>query len=216
MSEKKKDSGIIFMILAAIIIIAVLIGVPAYNKIKANAIIEENKYNGFDFVRLEQGNLTTWKTVVDSQGELYELQFYHHPQELLNISIDPTIATQIINVRSRPQRVYFTLPDSQDGSTLVVAAVEMSKILGYQLDLFNIDVKSAMQGNPANNIQDVSVVDCVQATENATVISFHQGSFNVVVRDEENPYCIRFGYKTPRDAIKVADRLAYELLEIMP
>lgn len=201
--------GALFVAAVAVVVLVVLVGVPLWNQHVSEERLEETRYNGFDFYEARQGNRTLWKTELTVEGQPYDIPFYYHPRDVERIPIEPGIAEQL---REEPPATLYMALSPEAGSRPVVAAVEVSRITGERYNLLNIPTKSALKsGNPNATTR---VRTCADATPEAMVISFDEGDENAVYRDE-NPFCIRLEYTSGEESIRVADRLAYELVQIM-
>lgn len=110
-----------------------------------------------------------------------------------------------------PAQLFISV-DPDAGPQVVVAGVEIARITGSKYNLLNIPTRSALS-RPAQTQVDIPIVHCGQATGEIAVIQFVQDpQANAIVRDGN---CIILFYRTPEEAVKVADRYAYMLLRIM-
>lgn len=170
---------------------------------------ESYNYNGFEFVQAPSGSDTLWLTQIEIQGQPYNIPFYYHPSATENIAYPEGLAEAIVDAEVPPEMVYISLsPDA--GSRPVIAAVEISRLLGTKYNLLNMEVQSALT-RPDEDL-DTLVRTCEDAQDGILVIVFEQGSINAI-SNEGN--CITMSYTTPEESIRVADRFAYELLKIM-
>jgi len=170
---------------------------------------ESYTYNGFEFRQAPSGSDTLWVTQIEVQGQPYNIPFYHHPSATEDIAYTEGLAEAITDAEIPPEMVYLSLsPDA--GSRPVIAAVEISRLLGTRYNLLNMEVQSALT-RPDDSL-DTLVRTCEDARDGVLVIVFEQGTINAITNDGN---CITMTYTTPEESIRVADRFAYELLKIM-
>ncbi len=175
----------------------------------------ENRYNGFDFVPQPEGKLTLWVTKVVVNGQPYYIPFYHHPRDTEGVVYRAGVAQRFLlpEGSGRPAVIYLTFsPDA--GATPVVAGVEISKITGYKYGILNTETHAALKSR-ADNASEHVVVTCAHATPEIAVLSFDLGANNAIYPDPENPYCVHLEYTSAEESLRVADRFAYGLLQIM-
>lgn len=165
----------------------------------------ENAYNGFEFQRIQAG---LWSTRIEVGSQPYTIPFYHHPRELEDIIVD---ADALLPVTRRPSQIFISI-DPDAGSRPVVGGVEISRITGSRYNILNIPTRSALT-RPSERQAQVPVVSCNSIPQNTTVIEFVQhNTTNAIVAEGD---CVYLFYITPEDSVRVADRYAYELLQIM-
>lgn len=203
---KNSWTFLIGVALFLILILGATLGVARYNQIKAEKDFKANTYNGFEFAKAGNG---FWVTELTANGQPYQMPFYYHPRDVLNITIDPNIAKGLIYPTTRPEKIYISL-DPDSGSKPVIAAVELSRLLGTKYNLFNYDVDSALT-RPAEGA-DIIVKTCEDAAPGIVVIQFEQADKNQIYLDGN---CVRFQYVNVNESIRVADRMNYALLQIM-
>lgn len=167
-------------------------------------------YNGFEFQQSGEG---FWVTEVQSpSGQQYFIPFHHHPSEVEDVIVHEDVRDILFG--EKPSQLFISI-DPDAGSRPVVAGVEISRITGNRYDLLNIPTSSALS-RPADKAVDTPVVNCnnASAIPNSTVVVqfVHDPEANAIVRDQQ---CLVLFYKTPEDSIRVADRLAYMMLQIM-
>ncbi len=211
----ERRRAIIFLVITFLLVITLTFGYLSYQRWERERVTTENRYNGFDFYELHTGKLRTWETIISLNGSLYALEFYYHPREVEDVVLQPMITRRFLDPRERPARLYLSLsPDA--GSTPVVAGVEISKVTGRQLPYLGVETRGALHAPPPTNESEVVVVTCDDATSEQAVIFFEEGAANLIVEDSKNPWCIRLQYRDANESVRVADRLAYALLGIMP
>ena len=108
--------------------------------------------------------------------------------------------------------VYIVL-DPEAGSKPVIAAVELSRLFGTRYGLLNLPVQSALSRPDPNAAAEIPIITCADAKDGALVIVFASGPESRVFHEGDS--CIRVEYTSADDSIRVADRFAYELLQIM-
>lgn len=202
--------SILFLVLFALLIFGLIAGPLAYRRWKAEKTREANQYHGFQFDQLPAG---LWQTEIIAKGQPYTIKFHYHPRDTENVSLEEGIVRTFFYKKRQPKEIYITLPPD-GGSQPVVAAVDISKLTGERYNLLNIPTRSALQA--PSDLIDTPVITCADATNETSVFFFQQGPLDGIVRDQKNPFCIRFIYKNESESIRVADRFAYALLQIMP
>jgi hypothetical protein len=195
-----------FFVAIAIIIIAI-IGIAAYREHVRETEREANQYKGFDFTQVEGG---LWVTRIQVGSQPYDIPFYFHPRDTLTVLIDPTVTEPLAN---NPKEVIISI-DPDANPKVVIAGVEIARITGSKYDLLNFDTSSALS-RPAKGNIDIPVIDCRNATTDRVVLQFIEGSKNLLVRSDKYPNCVILQYTDANESIRVADRYAYMLLQIM-
>jgi hypothetical protein len=189
------------------IVLLLIVGIVAWQKYSQQAQQEQNRYNGFDFSKAQGG---LWVTRVEVRGQAYVIPFYNHPRDLEDIVRDPNATLPIYR---RPAEVAISV-DPEAPSKVVVAAVEVSRLLGSKYNLFNLYTHSALSRAPSVPV-DVPILDCNNATPDRVVIQFIEGKEDVITRWSENPNCIILQYTDANESVRVADKYAYMLLKVM-
>ncbi len=217
MAEPAPDAtskrSLLFVIIIAVVIVLVIVAPLAYRAWQSRQLLTENRYNGFDFVEQQFGNLTLWTTVIQARDQAYTIPFYFHPSETESVVMQPNITQRLRRNDLQPEVLYISFhPDA--GSEAVIAGVEISRITGFRYNLLNIETHSALH-EPVGSAETV-IITCEDATASTGVIFFEEGDHSLVTEDAQNPYCIRLQYKDPGDAKRVADRFIYGILRIMP
>jgi hypothetical protein len=210
MPTKEQDNGIrTFIIIGAIVIL--LIAVPiGYSKWKTSSVTNKNTYNGFEFYEHAMGESLLWYTRIEVAGQAYDIPFYFHPREVEDVVIDPSVASRFY--QGLPDMLYLTVP-SDAGSYPVLAGAQIARFTGNRYNLFNIPTKGALQ-SPVEGLDQV-IITCDDASESQWVFSFDQGDHNVILPDENNPYCVHFYSTNESEALRVANRFEFALLKIM-
>lgn len=193
-----------------LVTLIVLVLIPFLRHAELQEEFEANRYNGFDFWQRPEGNISLWVTRIQVGPQPYEIPFYYHPRETESVLIEDRIGQFLLE--RRPKLLYFTFsPDA--GSRPIIAGVELSRITGDRFQLLSIPTRSALQ-EPVVANSTIAVVTCANATGDVMVLQFNEGPQNRIYRDD-NPFCIRLEYVNASESIRVADRLAYRLVQIM-
>ena len=190
------------------ILLVILVGYILYTQYQAKKMIEENKYNGFDFSQAQGG---IWVTRIQARNQPYDIPFYFHPRDTEEVYVEVNATLPLI-LYPGPAKVTISV-DPAASSKIVIAAIEISRILGTKYNLYNYDVSSALSA-PAQGSADIPVVTCANATKDDVVVQFVQGQQNAIARSK-NPYCVILQYTDVDESVRVADRMAYMLLRIM-
>lgn len=210
MTAKNRKQNLKFIIFTGIILITflALVFVPPFIK-KAN--LEKDKYNGFSFVKGEDG---AWYTVVQKGNQPYQIPFYYHPSELEDIPVDASIRDKFFSLRDNNGSIYITMDPDGKNNTIVIAGVEIAKITGTRYGLLSVDTHSAFIKKPDNNTADTGtpIVTCSDANNKTMVIWITLSQKNIAY---SHGNCVILEAASYKDMVRVADRLMYNLLGIM-
>jgi hypothetical protein len=198
--------GVIAFFIAFGIILAVIVGIVAWNSYHNKALQAENSYNGFDFAQAQGG---LWITRIEARGQPYDIPFYFHPRDTEDVIVDPKATAPIY---ANPAEVVISV-DPNAPSKVVIGAVEISRLLGSKYHIFNLYTHSALSAPPPTAM-DIPIIDCRNATAQRVVIQFIEGKDDVIAVGK-NPNCIILQYTDANESVRVADRYAYMLLKIM-
>lgn len=187
------------------IVLLMVVGIVAYRNYEARKTLQENQYNGFDFQQTTGG---LWVTRIEVGQQPYDIPFYYHPRETLTVGVHRDAPNPLL--RGAPSEVYIAV-DPDAGAKVVIAGVEIARITGSKYNLLNLETRSALT-RPAAERVDIPIVNCQHATADRVVIQFEQGRQNAVMREGN---CIRLVYTDANESVRVADRYAYMLLQIM-
>ncbi len=216
--EKQTTGSGRYFIAAAVIFVIIVFLIPLAQRLIAEhrhaAALEKNRYHGFTFDEITDGNLRYWQTELTVNQQPYTMQFHYHPRDVDTILLEDGITDELI--RHRPRELYLTFPPDAS-STLILAGVEISKITGDRRGengVLRIPTMGALQEAPQEGGASFPIITCANASQERVVIDFSAGTQNRIYRDR-NPNCIIVEYTSPQDAVRVADRFSYELLQII-
>ena len=238
-SEDSKASLIFVGIVVGIILLVFgILYIVAHFTDATVSFDDEYEYNGFLFV-LEE---IFWKTVVQKGEQQYVITFYNGPREVADIAIDVN-ASQAI---TQKDRIYLLLDEASFtdygfSSYGIIASVEIGKIIGTRNDILNKEVfidiiaDSRFDSNEDTNsslVEDFTESDldlddtqqnsttmfdpalgCALVTETAGVIIV-QAAQETSVRNIDG--CVFVSGHTGEYLLKSANRLGFQLLNIMP
>jgi hypothetical protein len=211
-SQKKKDRDnwikLVVFSAALIIVLLLLVFVPSYLRQKQS---QDDKYNGFDFVKRED-NL--WYTVVNKGDQPYSLPFYYHPRDLEDVVVDRNVRGKFFAIRDNNGSIFVAFDPDSESNRIVIAAVEVAKITGERYGLLNVPTRSAFTKSPGDALTDTEIpVKTCKDADNKTIVVW------LVVTDKNlvssNGYCVILEARNYTETIRVADRLVYDLLGIM-
>jgi hypothetical protein len=214
--EDKKDNNISswkYLIIIIFIIVLVFLAGMWGVKNAQKKTIEENTltYNSYVFRLLED---KAWYVDLAIKGKLYTIPFYYTPDkvEYVNVTNESVNAIALFSKYNPGGKVYMAI-DPNELSTIVIAGVEVARILGENYDMYNFKVESAFFKLPYENYTGHPVVNCDNATQNTMVIMFAVGEKDRV-RAIGN--CILLESESLNNSIKVADAFSYKILRIIP
>lgn len=205
--EHAGPRGVWAFFIAFGIVLAIIIVIVAWNAYERRTTADANRYNGFDFAQAEGG---LWVTRIEARGQPYDIPFYFHPRETEDIPVDPTATDPLYH---RPAEVYISVPPDAP-SKIVVAGVEVARILGTKYNLFNLNVHSALSRASDTKV-DIPVYSCEDATPDRVIVQFVEGSSTAIARWSKNPNCVILQYTDVDESVRVADRFGYMLLKMM-
>jgi len=209
--EPPRRPAILFVVISCILIALILFGSLFYVRWHRDKVAQENSYNGFDFTLLEQGS-SLWVTHLTVKGQPYVVPFYYHPRDTESVLMEQGITDRFF---TRPPSVIYLTFHPDGSAEEVIAGVEISRLLGYKYDLFNIETHGALQFRPDSSAERI-ILTCANATRETAILFFERGDKDYIYADEKNPWCIHLQYTSANESIRVADRFAYGLVRIMP
>ncbi|MBN2052929.1 hypothetical protein JW756_05470 [Candidatus Woesearchaeota archaeon] len=211
--KKKKDSrksNLKFIIFTAVLVI-IFLGIVLVPALIRKINFENNKYNGFDFIKHSDG---FWYTKVQKGDQPYWIPFYYHPKELEDIPIDANLRGKFFEVRDNNGRIFITLDPDAENNTIIIAGVEIARITGDKYQLLNVPTHSAFIKPPKNtNVETgTPIITCKDSSNQTLVIWLTLSDKNIAYSYD---YCIILEAKSYNDMVRVADRTMYNLLGIM-
>ncbi len=208
------------IILAVILLIMALIffGVRyATREINKKKLAEHMlDYHNFTFAKADDNK---WYTRIIIKGAPYDIPFYYNPVEAENVSVASglDIGRTIWNfyLLQTPKQVFITLDPNTPGPQIVIAGVELSRLLGKQYNIYNFDTHVAITNQPFNQTLDYPLITCANASANTTVIHLVINTSAPQDRITAQGNCYTLEATTVNESIRVADAFSYRLLHIM-
>lgn len=210
-NENNKSLITVFIILGVIValFIAFYFGSIALKNYQLKKELEGRTviYDRFTFINETDGK---WYTQFKIGAQPYIIPFYYNPFEVENISLDsPNTITKIKQLQQNPQtKVYITVNPDQS-SKIVIAAFEISRILGTTYNIYNLNVSSAITNNNNQVQTDIPVITCQNQTGNVVVIWITVGDENKI---QSADHCVIIEAKSIDETIMVADAFSYRIL----
>lgn len=214
LNGKNDNKSIVF----AIIIILIIVGavIILYFFIKNNndpAYLDgANKaiYNYYVFNKQEDNK---WYSELTIKDKPFIIPFYYNPFQARDIPIDNnTIKTIALFLRDyKGGRIYITV-DPYESSGIVIAGVEIARLLGTKYDIFNFDVRSATIYAPYDNYTGFPVITCANAKPNVIVIMLNVTGKNEILTKNN---CIHLNAINVNESIRVADSFSFRILNII-
>ena len=158
------------------------------------------KYNDFKIQKIPTG----WATWAYKDDQPYYLQLRHDPKTLEDINIDEEVRDLVLS-----KNTLIVTVDPNLTSRSVIGAIEIANVLGRRLGLYNIQVVGAVT-KFAN--EGTVVATCNDVNEAKNVVLLNLGNKTEVYLDNN---CIIVEGVTEEDITRSADRLIYEVLEVM-
>ena len=171
------------------------------------AQLSDYMYNGFTFVEQEP----FWMTQVQLNDKRTTIPFYFHPESLEDVNYELGVAQKILELPPEG-RVFITLDPDNATPKLAIAGVEISKIIGTKNNLLNIETHSATT-KQEEGLEEYPVKTCADANDFTAVIYLSFGPNNLIYSEGN---CVILEAINDEQLIRLADRLSYGLLGIMP
>ena len=207
----KKRAGILVIILILITITLIFL-IPSIS----------NKYtytnpNGerFTFYKSRVGDtlmhtLSAYANYKDNKENYeYAIALRNSPKSLEDIQVQQGIKNKILNKKY----IYITLDPEFKGEA-VLASIEIAKVLGQaNYGIFKIPTQGALLYSlNKTNSTNTPVITCNNANKEIGVIWLNLGKENKIYSSRE---CVIVEAVDYKNLIKVADRLVYDLLDVM-
>ena len=209
--KHKENIPVAFIVVLGVVLVLLIVG--GIFLFTSEKPVDYSQYNSFQFTRVGEN----WQTLVEMEGQLYEVPFYNHPYDIDDTSYYAANVTyhilDVINtVKPKREIVIAVHPDS--GSVPVLAGVNIARITGK---FYGAQTSSALylEGEElANYTGELPAINCDSADFLTTVIKI---SVNETTKKTEfiDDDCILLGAGNPDDLLLVADVVGYKLLGIM-
>ncbi|MAG45302.1 MAG: hypothetical protein CMH63_00835 [Nanoarchaeota archaeon] len=183
-----------------VIIVAVVLLLAIFSPLVFMKNPNEYNYNNFKIQKVPTG----WATWAYKGEQPYFLQLRHQPRDLEGIEINSEIRDLVL---SKPGLALTIHPNRT--SRAVLGAMDIANILGRRLGLFGIQVIGATTKYANNATQ---VITCNEIDEHMNVAWLKLGE-ETKVSLENN--CILIQGTSEEDITRAADRLIYNILQVM-
>ncbi|MGM5483993.1 MAG: hypothetical protein ACQER9_03705 [Nanobdellota archaeon] len=226
----QENKGWLFFVLVILIFVIIGIAIFSINNLindgeSANTFKEiyektleghesENNYmyNGFVFVK-QKG---LWQTIlyeIEKDKNITsrrEVKIYTHysPEEVEDIYVEDGIEKSIKD----SEKIILNYPSDLD-KNIVLAGVEIGKVVGNKYGLLNKNVTNSVYGEYDGNYP---ILDCADSTNEKPLLKFVKADKNEIVFNETNEQCILIKGKNTSGMIKTSDKLLFDLLNIIP
>ena len=184
-----------------LIIVGAILVLSAFSPLIFMKNDNEYTYNDFKIQKIPTG----WATWAYKGEQPYYLQLRHDPKTLENVSIDPIIRELILS-----KDVLGVTVDPNLTSRSVLGAIDIANILGRRLGLYNVQVIGGTTEFANNGTQ---VFNCKDVAADINIALLKLGDKTEVYLDNG---CIIIEGETEEDITRSADRLIYQVLEVMP
>lgn len=139
----------------------------------------------------------------------YILTFRYDPLSLEDIPADASIKLRV----SDDTKIYIAMGQNHTVDS-TIAALELGKYLVLP-DFYGKEVVAALTEQGSANSSD-PVKNCSDASIYATVFVLKVGEGSRAYLDSDNSNCVILEGKTEEELMRVADRVAYHLVGVMP
>jgi len=216
MARKKQQSSSnksLYVMIAAVIVVAAIIFMLSRQPQPETVACATDSYNHFDFDANQDGG---WFVHLTVNSKPYRVLMHHHPCELENISVQEnaisTVMSFINNYHGgRASQAYITVHPEAPGA-LVIAGVEIAKIIGEKQEIYGLPTSSALTKN--SSLPNTPTITCDDADLDTLVLWIKEEGDNIIIMPKRN--CIVLQASTANETIMVADRFVYELFGVMP
>lgn len=199
-----------------LIVVVALLAIGAFFIFSSNKPLDYSQYNGFQFTKIGKN----WQTMVEMNGQLYEVPFYNHPYDISGVSYNDNVTKHLMNVINtiKPKREIIIAVSPDSGSVPVLAGVNIARITGK---FYGAKTSSALYLNDDkiksyNNSANLPIVNCGDANFLKTIIHVSINETNESANFvNNNTNCILVGASNSSDLLEVADVVGYKLLGIM-
>ncbi|MFA5796853.1 MAG: hypothetical protein WC916_02315 [Candidatus Woesearchaeota archaeon] len=214
-----------FLITIGIIIgIILIMGAIFYSVKYTTDVLREKKlrdrlltYNGYTF---SKGEDDKWYTQMTIRNNTYVIPFYYNPKEAESVTVeggDIFLLVKNYYMTNRNGKVYITLDPNGNASEIIVAGVEVSRILGNVYNIYNFNASVAMS-EPLRNRSlslDYPLITCKNQSAKTMVVLLQINSTATQNRIYSEKNCIILESTNATEAIRVADAFSYRLLSII-
>ncbi len=204
----KQKIRVIILLLLLIVVIGSIMFITKNKNSESKSKQEILYYNNFKFKK----GIIGWYTLIKVGNRSFNVSFLYSPKEVENISVEKRINDLIL----KKKLIYITT-DPFYSARVSQAQVEISKITSPRTHVFGIlniptmiTVTYIPEGYEYKNIKPA---DCSMANESIGVIKLLIGDENKVYKKDG---CVIVEGKNEYEIVKVADRLSYNLLGIIP
>ena len=171
--------------------------------------VDYSTYNQFEFTQLDGG----WQTLVEKDGELFQIPFYTHPLDIANVTYEEKVTQDLLDLfrTIQPQRTLWiaVAPDASPNS--VLAGVNIARITGR---FYESTTQSAFYTNMTGMNFTRPTVTCENATLRNTILIIDENATDNAVRYRDD-YCLEVTGTSVPNLLMSADMLGYKLLGIM-
>lgn len=188
--ESKKKQTIIVIFMSVLMVFSVF-GIMFYGFGSESKL----KYEKFTFNRKDDG----WSILINKK----EAVFNYFPTEVIDINIEENIINKISNTLEVDATYDINSSYADD---IVIAQYSLQEVIGSH---FNIYIRL---GVTTNNSYNFPIITCEDSTDFIPVIYFKKSNKTEVYLDEN---CIIAEIKNSYDAIRIKDRLLYNLFDII-
>lgn len=200
-SESKKEENTlstVWIVVAALAIPAILLGVWNLTTIDRT---ESYTYNGFLFEQVPCEVGMCWETVVVSNVGEHPVLFMNGPQEVEDVTIDPSAVERVLNLtHTRNSSVTIAFDEGVPGE-VGIAAANIARITGERF--YRIPTTGGIYN------QDIT---CSAATPARSVIYLTQLEATGAFLEED---CILVTAPNTQELVLASDALTLHLLQIM-
>jgi hypothetical protein len=183
-----------------IIIVAIIFLLVSLSPLALMKNPNEYNYNGFKIQKIPTG----WATWAYKGEQPYFLQLRHQPRDLEDIEVDPEIRDLILSKEGLALTIHSNLT-----SRAVLGAMDIANILGRRLGLYGIQAIGATT-EYAND--GTPVITCNEIDDAMNVAWLKLGNKTQIYLENN---CIIIEGQTEEDITRAADRLIYNILQVM-
>lgn len=165
---------------------------------------EAHPFSQYDIVLGTDG---FYYLATDFGDNSFLVPFHYHPDNVSDLFLDQQIAPSFIAL-ARNTSVALSFSPTEKGG-IIVAGVDLARILGNKDALFGLNVHSAFSEPFANST--VPVLTCIDANPEQWVVLFTSSN---TTQGTISGNCVIIEYASAEEAIRLIDKLTYQLLGI--
>ncbi|MBN1275521.1 hypothetical protein JXA12_04495 [Candidatus Woesearchaeota archaeon] len=218
-AKERRRAPAVYLAAAVIIVIALILifYYKPWQLLFPGGEDDLSSYNNYDLAKREDG---LWYVRIVVNDQPYQVAMHHHPIEVELIPAEQDAVDVIRVMANRAAKGYdseaIIAMDPEAPGALVIAGVEIARVVGEKFNIFNIPTSSAFTKQPTSGATATPVLDCRDADEDTAVILIRVADDDRVAVPTNHPTCVVVQATTANKTIQAADRFVYALFGVIP